>query len=94
MLLADMQLVKQGGENALHSHTQSDGFFIVLEGAVKFYGESDVLLAELGKQEGIVIPHGFKYLFESESVTCKFPYHHYCIWTTYRTQSFNNCKSY
>jgi mannose-6-phosphate isomerase-like protein (cupin superfamily) len=65
MLLADMQLVKQGGENALHSHTQSDGFFIVLEGAVKFYGESDVLLAELGKQEGIVIPHGFKYWFES-----------------------------
>ena len=64
-LSADVQLVKEGGENKLHSHTVSDGFFMVLEGAVKFYGEGDVVLAELGAREGIVIPHGFKYWFES-----------------------------
>ena len=62
-LSADVQLVKEGGENKLHSHTVSDGFFMVLEGAVKFYGEGDVVLAELGAREGIVIPHGFKYRF-------------------------------
>ena len=53
---ADMQLVKEGGENKLHSHTVSDGFFMVLQGSVKFYGEGDVVLAELGVQEGIVMP--------------------------------------
>ena len=64
-LWADMQLVKEGGENKLHSHTVSDGFFMVIQGAAKFYGEGDVLLAELGAQEGVVMPHGFKYWFES-----------------------------
>ncbi len=67
-LAADMQLVKEGGENRLHSHTSSDGFFLVLEGKVRFYGEGDVVLAELGKDEGIVIPHGFRYWFASSSV--------------------------
>ena len=65
MLSADMQLVREGGENKLHSHTASDGFFMGLQGNVKFYGEGDVLVAELGPHEGAVIPHGFKYWFES-----------------------------
>ena len=65
MLSADMQLVRVGGENKLHSHTASDGFFMVLQGNVKFYGEGDVLVAELGPHEGAVMPHGFKYWFES-----------------------------
>ena len=64
-LWADMQLVKEGGENKLHHHTVSDGFFMVLQGAARFYGEGDVLFAELGAQEGVVMPHGFKYWFES-----------------------------
>ncbi|MCY4583541.1 MAG: cupin domain-containing protein [Chloroflexi bacterium] len=64
-LAADMQLVKEGGENRLHSHTSSDGFFLVLEGRVRFYSEGDVVLAELGKDEGILIPHGFRYWFAS-----------------------------
>ncbi len=64
-LSADMQLVKEGGENKLHSHTASDGFYLVVDGSVRFYGEGDVELAELGTNEGIVIPHGFKYWFES-----------------------------
>ena len=49
-LWADMQLVKEGGENKLHSHTVSDGFFMVIQGAARFYGEGDVLLAELGAE--------------------------------------------
>ena len=65
MLSADMQLVREGGENKLHSHTASDGFFMVLQGNVKFYGEGDVLVAELGPHEGAVMPRGFKYWFES-----------------------------
>ena len=68
MLSADMQLVSEGGENKLHSHTASDGFFMVLQGNVKFYGEGDVLVAELGPHEGAVMPHGFKYWFESSGI--------------------------
>jgi hypothetical protein len=34
---------------------------------VKFYGEGDKLIAELKKTEGILIPRGFKYWFESAS---------------------------
>ena len=68
MLSADIQLVREGGENKLHSHTASDGLFMVLQGNVKFYGEGDVLIAELGPHEGAVMPHGFKYWFESSGI--------------------------
>jgi hypothetical protein len=34
---------------------------------VKFYGEGDQVIAELKKTEGILIPRGFKYWFESAS---------------------------
>lgn len=61
------QIVKQGGENNLHSHTGEDAFWLVLGGAVKFYGEGDQVIAELAKHEGILIPRGFNYWFESAS---------------------------
>lgn len=61
------QVVKSGGENNLHTHTGEDAFWLVLGGAVKFYGDGDKLIAELKKHEGIMIPRGFKYWFESSS---------------------------
>jgi mannose-6-phosphate isomerase-like protein (cupin superfamily) len=61
------QVVKTGGENNLHTHTGEDAFWLVLSGGVKFYGEGDKLIAELKKHEGIMIPRGFKYWFESAS---------------------------
>ena len=62
-----VQVVKKGGENNLHTHTGDDAFWLVLSGAVKFYGEGDTLIAELKKHEGIMIPRGFIYWFESAS---------------------------
>lgn len=62
-----VQVVKEGGENNLHAHTGDDAFWMVLSGAVKFYGEGDKVIAELKKHEGIMIPRGFKYWFESAS---------------------------
>ena len=41
-----VQVVKDGGENNLHSHTGDDAFWYVLNGAVKFYGEGDKLIGE------------------------------------------------
>jgi mannose-6-phosphate isomerase-like protein (cupin superfamily) len=62
-----VQVVKEGGENNLHSHTGDDAFWYVIDGAVKFYGEGDKLIGEFKKGEGILIPRGFKYWFESSS---------------------------
>lgn len=62
-----IQVVKRGGENNLHAHTGDDAFWLVLSGAVKFYGEGDKLIAELKRHEGIMIPRGFMYWFESAS---------------------------
>jgi mannose-6-phosphate isomerase-like protein (cupin superfamily) len=61
------QVVKSGGENNLHTHTGEDAFWIVLGGAVRFYGEGDKVIGECKKHEGILIPRGFKYWFESAS---------------------------
>lgn len=62
-----VQVVKDGGENNLHTHTGDDAFWYVIGGAVKFYGEGDKLIGEFQKGEGILIPRGFQYWFESSS---------------------------
>ena len=67
IVYANMTLIKSGGENNLHAHTANDGIWIVIKGRVKFYGIDDVLLAELGPLQGIQIPRGFFYWFESAS---------------------------
>ena len=60
-----VQIVQQGGDNNLHSHTGMDGFWMVLRGAVRFYGPGDEVLGEFGVHEGIVMPRNAKYWFES-----------------------------
>lgn len=65
MLHAHVQVVAEGGENNLHAHPRTDGFWYVVAGSCRFYGPDDVVLADLGAQAGMVIPHGTKYWFES-----------------------------
>jgi mannose-6-phosphate isomerase-like protein (cupin superfamily) len=60
-----VQIVREGGENNLHSHRGMDGFWMVLAGRVKFYGPGDELIGEFGRHEGILIPRGAEYWFES-----------------------------
>ena len=62
-----VQVVREGGENNLHSHRGMDGFWMVLAGRVRFYGPGDVVIGEFGKHEGILIPRGEQYWFESAS---------------------------
>lgn len=64
LLRGKVQVLKSGGENNLHTHLRSDGFWFVLEGRARFYTEGDELVAELGPREGVLIPRGFKYWFE------------------------------
>ena len=54
-----------GGEQEMHMHTAMDGFWFVLSGRARFYGEGDVLVADLGRHEGILVPAGAKYWFEA-----------------------------
>jgi quercetin dioxygenase-like cupin family protein len=62
-----VQVLREGGETNLHSHTHMDGFWMVLSGRAKFYTEGDRLIADLGKYEGVLIPRGYPYWFESAS---------------------------
>lgn len=65
LLEADVQVVREGGANTLHYHTGQDGLFVVLNGSARFYGTQDEVLAELDEHEGIMIPRGTEYWFES-----------------------------
>ena len=67
LMRVHVQVVKNGGENNLHSHPGEDAFWYVINGAVKFYGEGDKVIGVYNKGEGILIPRGFKYWFESAS---------------------------
>ena len=67
LMKVQKQVVKSGGENNLHTHTGEDAFWYVISGAVKFYGEGDKVIGEYQKGEGILVPRGFKYWFESAS---------------------------
>lgn len=67
LMKVQVQVVKEGGENNLHTHTGDDAFWYVISGAVKFYGEGDKVIGEYKKGEGILIPRGFKYWFESSA---------------------------
>jgi len=54
-----------GGENKLHSHSNLDGFWFVLRGRVRFYTTDDEVIAELGPEEAVSIPHNYPYWFEN-----------------------------
>jgi|SRR5262245_19179957 len=58
-----VQVVKQGGENNLHYHTNSETTWMVLKGRAQFIGLGDKILAELGPMEGILLPGGSRYRF-------------------------------
>ncbi len=67
LMKVQVQVVKSGGENNLHTHTGEDAFWYVVSGAVRFYGEGDKVIGEYQKGEGVLVPRGFKYWFESAS---------------------------
>jgi mannose-6-phosphate isomerase-like protein (cupin superfamily) len=67
LLRVHVQVVKSSGENNLHTHPGEDAFWYVIKGTVRFYGEGDQVIGVYNKGEGILIPRGFKYWFESAS---------------------------
>lgn len=53
-----------GGENEFHTHTREDHTFVVLQGQGRFY-QPDSEPELLGKHDGILMPAGVYYKFES-----------------------------
>ena len=61
-----VQIVKKnGGENNLHYHTNSDSMWMVLKGRARFYGPDDEVIGEFGPHEGTVTPAYSRYWFEN-----------------------------
>lgn len=56
----------EGGENEFHAHAREDHTFVVLQGRARFY-QPDQAACELGRNEGILIPAGALYKFETAS---------------------------
>ncbi len=54
----------QGGENTLHAHTRQDHTFFILGGQATFHDEEENITV-LGKNEGILLPAGAYYWFQS-----------------------------
>lgn len=65
IMYAAVQVIRRGGENTLHSHTELDGLWFVLRGRARFYGTDNVLYGELGERDAILLPRGVSYRFES-----------------------------
>jgi mannose-6-phosphate isomerase-like protein (cupin superfamily) len=65
IMFCAVQVVREGGENNLHSHEAMDGLWFVLRGRVRFYGEGHKLIGEFGQHEGVFVPRNVPYWFES-----------------------------
>ena len=57
-----------GGENALHTHLDEDHTFFVLDGEATFYGPDEETVV-VGRLEGIMLPAGAFYRFQSTGDT-------------------------
>ena len=72
-LTVSAQIINGGGETNMHSHTGEDEAWVVLSGRARFYGvnkdadNGEEVVGELGPREGIMIPKGVPYWFESAS---------------------------
>lgn len=65
LMVAAVQLfTKGGGERNVHSHDALDGFWFVLSGRALFYDLEDRVIGDLGRHQGIFIPHDAAYWFE------------------------------
>lgn len=60
-----VHVLGDGGENNLHFHSNVDITWIVLKGRARFYGPGDEVRGEFGPHEGMLIPGGARYWFES-----------------------------
>jgi mannose-6-phosphate isomerase-like protein (cupin superfamily) len=64
ILRGTVQNLPKGFANSLHYHPAAEGFWMVLSGCVRFYGNDSNFLGEFGPMEGVMIPRNGRYWFE------------------------------
>ena len=71
----NLKVYAEGGENALHTHTNEDHCFVILQGEATFSDEEGTQTV-VKKWEGITLPRGAYYWFKSTGdenlVLCRF----------------------
>lgn len=65
LLHAHIKVYAEGGENGLHTHDHEDHIFLVLGGEATFYTGAEETQRVVDKYEGILLPKGAFYRFES-----------------------------
>ena len=60
-----VKVYAEGGENGMHCHTTEDHTFIVVEGQATFRVDNDDNVKVVNRWEGIMLPKGTYYRFES-----------------------------
>ena len=58
-----VQILPKGFANSPHYHPAAEGFWMVLSGEVRFYGNDSNFLGEFGPMEGVLIPRNGRYWF-------------------------------
>jgi mannose-6-phosphate isomerase-like protein (cupin superfamily) len=64
-LVVTVKVYAEGGENGMHHHTNDDHAFIVVEGEATFHLEEEENVYVVKKYEGVMLPKGANYRFES-----------------------------
>ena len=65
VLAAHLKVYAEGGENAMHAHTQEEHLFVILGGEATFHLGQEDKIKVLRKHEGVIIPAGSFYWFVS-----------------------------
>jgi mannose-6-phosphate isomerase-like protein (cupin superfamily) len=64
LLKLRIKVYAEGGENGLHAHHDEDHSFVILQGQATFHDEDDNTTV-VNKYEGIMLPRGAFYWFQS-----------------------------
>lgn len=67
LLKVTVKVYAAGGENAMHQHPYEDHAFIVLQGQATFRTETDDNVRVVNPSEGVMLPKGVCYWFQSSA---------------------------
>src|SRR5579862_1006961 len=65
LMWAHIKVYAEGGENGLHTHDHEDHYFFVLAGEATFHTGVEETKRKVEKYQGILVPKGAFYRFES-----------------------------
>ena len=65
VLNVTVKVYADGGENEMHAHVGEDHAFVVLSGQATFHVGSDENCRVVNKYEGVMLPSGTEYWFQS-----------------------------